>query len=157
MAVPVIIKIALFSQSIFVGGNVIISGVFIPSILQNYHSDTAQAKQWVKLYDDCSKIMGFSALVSFGIYFYEVLFDNVTREFRNACMISGIASIAVIPFTALFILPTVKKLKEIAKINNVEEIKTTGLQSHISTWNKLSIARAAIFTVGFVNSLANFV
>ncbi|ODQ63388.1 hypothetical protein NADFUDRAFT_13078, partial [Nadsonia fulvescens var. elongata DSM 6958] len=66
-----VLAIGLFSQSIFVGGNIAISAIFAPIIRQEYVPERVQAKQFVKLYTDASKLMASSALASAICYAYE--------------------------------------------------------------------------------------
>ncbi|CAR65518.1 DEHA2C00924p [Debaryomyces hansenii CBS767] len=71
MSITSVLALGLFSQSIFFGGNIAVSSIFIPIIRQKQVPPKLQVKMWEKIYDDASKLMAGSAFVGFLCYMYE--------------------------------------------------------------------------------------
>lgn len=148
-----VLALGLVSQSVFFGGNIAISSIFIPIIRQKQVPPNLQVKMWEKMYDDASKLMAGSAFVGFACYMYEAYAANPGTAIRQVAVISGALSISVIPFTFVAIMGTVKKLKNLSRLESEQELINNNFGGLIDKWNKLSIARALIFSAGFANAL----
>lgn len=153
MSITPVLALGLVSQSIFFGGNIAISSIFIPIIRQRQVPPKLQVKMWEKMYDDASKLMAGSAFVGFLCYMYEAYTANPGTAIRQAAVVSGALSISVIPFTIVAIMGTVKKLKNLSGMESEQELIHNNFGGLIDYWNKLSIARALVFSAGFANAL----
>lgn len=153
MSITPVLALGLVSQSIFFGGNIAISSIFIPIIRQKQVPPKLQVKMWEKTYDDASKLMAGSAFVGFLCYMYEAYTANPGTAIRQAAVVSGVLSISVIPFTLVAIMGTVKKLKNLSGMESEQELIHNNFGGLIDYWNKLSIARALVFSAGFANAL----
>lgn len=149
MSFTPVLALGLLSQSIFFGGNVAVSALFIPNIRQKQVPATVQIKLWERLYDDASKLMAASAATSFCCYVYESLSAPCGSEARQAFAICAGFSISVIPFTFLAIMPTVKKIKSLTLIKTDKELETQDFGFFIDRWSMFSLARMLLFSIGF--------
>lgn len=147
------LALGLVSQSIFIGGNIALSSIFIPIIRQKDVPPKLQVKLWDKLFEDSAKLMARCALVSFLCYLYEAYTADSGSPLRQSAIISGGLSIAVIPFTFGAIMGTIKQLKALASLENDQELVKHKFGSLIDRWNKLSVVRMLIFSAGFANAL----
>lgn len=151
MALNTILMIGLLSQSIFVGGNIAISTIFIPIITAKDNLPSNQAIQFCKLYDLASRLMASSATISFACYLYHAFYESPDKSEFYASILTSIASIGVVPFTFLVIYPTVQKIKNL--VREGDDDQTRKVSNLILSWNRLSIMRAVLFSVGFMSAL----
>jgi hypothetical protein len=106
---------------------------------------------WSKQYDNASKIMAslsFTATASFATAAYYA----PTLSIRNSMIASAGLAISALPFTFIFIFPTVKKLKAIHANNDTFQATAEG-DSLIEKWGKLSLIRWTFVLVGCLNGL----
>lgn len=157
MAITSVLAVGLAAQSIFIGGNVFVSSIFIPIVRHSDVPPKLQLSQWEKMYDKASKLMASSAVVTFACYAYEAYQAAAGSDTRNVFIRSAISSILVIPFTIGVIFPTIKKLKGFKALKTDAELADKDVSYWIGHWNQLSIVRFLIFSVGFVNALAFYV
>lgn len=152
MSISPVFALGLLAQSIFVGGNVGVSGIFLPTIRQSEATPNIQVKLWGSLYDKAAKLFASSAFTSFVCYMYLAYHAGAGNPLRQTAIISGLLSLSAVPFTFIVIMGTVKKLKSYAAMDNATlvELNYGGV---IDYWNKLSIARTLVFAAGFANSL----
>lgn len=153
MPITSVLALGLVSQSIFFGGNIALSTIFIPIIRQEDVPPKLQVKLWGRLFEESAKLMSRSALVSFLCYMYEAYSANSGTTIRQSAIISGVLSIAVIPFTIGAIMGTVRKLKALSSLEDDQELVKHKFGDLIDRWNKLSVVRMLIFSAGFANAL----
>lgn len=154
MAISSVLAVGLAAQSIFIGGNIYISGIFIPSIRHNDSSPKQQISQWKSMFEGASKLMPTSALLAFACYAYEAYQATPGSDARIAFIISAATSILVVPFTISFMLLSIKNLMHFMTLKTDEELADKDVSYWIGHWNHLSIARLLIFSAGFVNTLS---
>lgn len=141
---------ARLTGAVYLGGNIIISFVFLPS-LKRISSTYDRVGAWSKQYDIASKIMaslGGVACLSFGTAAYYA----PTNYVRNSMIASAVLSISVIPFTILFIRPTVVALKAIEKERDTVNATAEG-DKLIEKWGKLSLIRWSFMAIASLNGL----
>mmetsp|Transcript_1443 Transcript_1443/g.1438 ORF Transcript_1443/g.1438 Transcript_1443/m.1438 type:complete len:160 (-) Transcript_1443:94-573(-) len=153
MSITPVLAIGLLSQSIFFGGNVVISSIFIPNIRKKDIPPKLQLKLWERMYDDGSKLMPAVAITSFLCYMYEAYSSNPGSVARQSSVISGVLSIAILPFTVGAMFSTIKKLKGFLSLESDQELTQKNFGDWIDHWNKLSMVRVLIFSAGFANTL----
>lgn len=153
MSITPVLAVGLVSQSIFFGGNIVISSIFVPNIRQKDITPKLQLNLWERMYDDSSKLMPVAAITSFLCYMYEAYLSNPGSAARQSSIISGVLSIAVLPFTIGAMFGTIKKLKGFLSLESDQELTQNNFGGWIDHWNKLSIVRVLIFSAGFANAL----
>lgn len=146
--VPPAIALGLFSQSIFVGGNIAISGVAMPAVRKTNTPADVQQRQWEVLYDNGSKIYATCSLISGISYFYAAYNNSVDDHHFKILLFTGATAISALPVTLLAIAPTVKKLKGLAGISSSEEAEQKGVGALIDKWSFLSFIRWSISATG---------
>lgn len=151
MAFTPVLALGLVSQSIFVGGNVAISSLFIPIIRNSQLQPSSQVKLWSKMFTGATKIMVPSAIISSICYFYQAYY-SVDRESRLPMLITGAISLSVLFYTRIFMFPNIRQLQGYELLAD-EELESKNFGSSIDLWNKLSIIRVLIFSIGFASGL----
>lgn len=139
--------LGLVAQSMFVGGNVVISSICVPLLRQNYISDATRVKQFSLLYDSAAKIMAASAAISTACFGY--LYFYGPQLYKVNFLVAAAASLSPLPVTYGVILPTVMALKRMAD----DGASASQSLPALNKWNNLSIFRVSLFSVGFVSSL----
>lgn len=151
MALTPILATGLAFQSIFVGGNVAISALFIPIIRNNNIAPSSQVKIWERVFVGGAKLMVSSAVASTLCYLYLAYYSASSSE-RTSMLVSAGFSLSVILFTRVAMYPNIRYLQGLARLSD-EELKSEDYGQAIDHWNKLSILRCLIFSVGFINAL----
>jgi len=127
-----------------------ISFIFLPT-LRCVSLPYDRVAAWSKLYDIGSKIMmAFSGVgcLAFGTAAYYA----PTYYIQNSMIASALLSISAVPFTVLFMRPTVQALKAIEK--DGDDVKTTAEGDKlIEKWGKLSLMRCSLVCIGALNGL----
>jgi hypothetical protein len=141
----------IFAHSIFVGGNIMVSFVIVPTILSSFVPPRVQLQQWNKTYHIASRIMVAMTLIS-TISYAIAAYVAPTKAVQNAALLSTAFAISPFPVTGFFILPHNKHLKELLKRDKVEEIQEE-TEPLIIKWNQLSAVRTVVSTIGFINGL----
>ena len=151
MAFTSIFALGLVSQSVFFGGNVAISGMFIPVLRNSQLAPSSQIKIWEKLFLSGAQWMVPAAVASAACYLYEAYYavDDYTRR---TMLVSGGLSISVLLFTRIVMFPGIRNLRGLVQLSDAELI-SKNFGSGIDNWNKLSIVRALISSAGFANAL----
>lgn len=158
MVLPAPVALGLFSQSVFVGGNVGVSGIAIPAIRNNNVPGLTQAKQFGTVYDKGAKYLGGSSVVSSLLYLYGSFDKSITDTHQKVLWACSAAAFTAMPITLLLILPSVKKIKQIASQSTTDkEAEDQDVGQLIDKWNVLSIVRAVANSIGFVTYLTYLV
>jgi hypothetical protein len=92
--------------------------------------------------------LSFTATASFATAAYYA----PTLSVRNSMIASAGLAMSALPFTLIFIFPTVKKLKAIYENNDTFQATAEG-DSLIEKWGKLSLIRWTFMLVGCLNGL----
>lgn len=156
MPISPIFALGLLTQSVFVGGHVATSSVFIPDILESEASPQTQLRLWEGLFDRVQPIMSKCAFVSFACYMYEAYNAGAGSPLRQAALVSGGLSVSAVVFSVLVIFRLVGKLKSMKTMDD-ETLIAKNYSNMIANWSKLSMVRMTIFTAGFINALCYLV
>lgn len=148
MVVPPAIALGLFSQSMFVGGNIAVSAVAIPAVRKTNTPANVQQRQWEVLYDNGSKLYATCSLISGVSYFYAAYNNAVDDHHFKTLLFVGATAMSALPITLLAIAPTVKTIKGLAGISNSEEAEQKGVGALIDKWAFLSFIRWSVSATG---------
>lgn len=134
-----------------IGGNILISLVAIPAISEGYLAPETKAKLFLGIYNRASSIMVTSSLISFLAFGFQALKGGL-KETLTSYFATALISLSPIPLTVAFIFPVIDKIRTLAQPEKAGKVAVNeDIDSLLSTWNKLSIARVSWFSLGLIN------
>lgn len=152
MVLSILNLVGLGAQGLFIGGNVLISLVAIPTITEGYVAPETKAKLFLGIYNRASKIMVAASLVSFLAFGSQALKGGLKETLTSSYFATALISITPTPITVFLIFPVIDKIRSFAQPERAGKVATNeDIDSLISTWNKLSIARFSVFSLGLIN------
>ncbi|CCE79230.1 Piso0_001281 [Millerozyma farinosa CBS 7064] len=157
MVLSILNLVGLSAQGLFIGGNVVVSSVTIPSISEGYIAPETKAKIFLSLYDRASKIMIAASSISFLAFGSQAFKGGLKETLTSSYFATAALSIAPIPLTLFFIFPVIDKIHAFVQPESAGKVAVNeDIDNLISTWNKLSIVRASVFSLGLVNIVWHF-
>ncbi|GMM36608.1 hypothetical protein DASC09_039330 [Saccharomycopsis crataegensis] len=151
MALSLLPGLGITFQSIFVGGNLVTSALFVPALRNTNIPPSNQIKLWEKMFIGGAKLMAPCAIFSAASYIY--LGCNASNSFEQTSMfISAGFSFSVILFTTIVMRSNIRYIQGLVGLSD-EDLESKDYGSAINKWNKLSISRCLLLSLGLVNML----
>jgi Domain of unknown function (DUF1772) len=143
-------RAVLFSANSCLGGNTVVSFVFLPS-LKPITAPLDRVAAFSKSFDTASKLMisyAGIAVAGFGTAAYYA----PTQYLRNSMAVSAALALSIAPFSVIALIPTVQKLKQIESSGDTLKAQSEG-DGLLEKWGKLSLVRWSIMSVALLNGL----
>ncbi|KAJ5592636.1 hypothetical protein N7537_009540 [Penicillium hordei] len=123
---------------------VCLSGVAIPVFLDTDTDAAHLVRQWVRVYHYGHIYMPALCLATCGLYGYIAL----NRLQRRIYVLAGLSTIAMVPFTWIFMAPTNNTLFHLDGLDNLSSIELAAVQDIVIRWSWLHLFRCLSPIVG---------
>lgn len=157
MVLSILNLVGLGAQGLFIGGNILVSLVVIPTISEGYIAPETKAKLLLGLYEKAHKIMIAALSITFLAFGSQAFKGGLKETLTSPYFATAALSILPVPITVFFIFPVLDKVRAFVQPERAGKVAVNeDIDSLISTWNKLSIARFSLFSLGLVNIVWHF-
>lgn len=123
---------------------VCLSGVAIPVFLDTDTDAAHLVRQWVHVYHYGHIYMPALCVATCGLYGYIAL----NRLQHRIYVLAGLSTIAMVPFTWIFMAPTNNTLFHLDGLDNLSSIELAAVQDIVIRWSWLHLFRCLFPMVG---------
>jgi noranthrone monooxygenase len=123
-----------------------LSLITMPVLLDSPLSSAQLCSVWSKMYMRGRGLLPAMAVMTFAMYWYASCRKKSTRS-SKALIMAGVMTIAIAPFTWLFLAPTNNKLFALQRENQAMPMLETGLESArrlMTQWSQLHLMRSLL-------------
>lgn len=123
----------------------------VPVFLQTAADPATLVRQWSRLYDRGHKSAPPLALATFALYGYAALTRRAAGRPWEILAAAGATTLAIVPFTFGFMLPTNNKLmKEEERADEGEKLELEGVKGLVVKWNWMHLVRSLFPLAGAI-------
>lgn len=129
---------------ILLGGIAALSTMAVPGLLAANVPAQVLARQWEAIFNLGKRLMPGTALVTLACYGY-LAYDRSSRglEWRTS-VAAGVATVAIVPFTIIFMRPTNNSLLSIAGGTAASSSSYQDVTNLVLRWRGLNLLRALL-------------